>query len=38
MKRRKVNPRKDKKIFSNTARKTKDINIKPHVMRGGIRL
>lgn len=38
MKRKKVNPRKDKKIFTNTAKKTKDINIRPTVMRGGIRL
>lgn len=37
-KRKKVNARKDKKIFTNTAKKTKNINIVPHVMRGGIRL
>lgn len=38
MKRKKVNPRKDKKIFTNTAAKSKKINIKPITMRGGIRL
>lgn len=37
-KRMRVKPRKDKKIFTNTAKKTKNINIVPHVMRGGIRL
>lgn len=37
-KRKKVNPSKDKKVFTNTAKKTKNINIAPHVMRGGIRL
>lgn len=33
-----VNPALDKKIFRNTARKTKLINISPKPMRGGIRL
>jgi len=37
-KRHETNPSKDKKIFANTARKTKKINIAPDVMRGGIRL
>lgn len=30
--------KKDKKVFKHTAMKTKDINVKPRVMRGGIRL
>lgn len=39
MKRRKVNPIKDKKVFNNTADKTKRINVStPYVMRGGTRL
>lgn len=29
---------KDKKVFQNTADKTKKINVKPSIMRGGIRL
>lgn len=37
-KRIKMKPRKDQKIFSNTAKKTKAININPKPMRGGIRL
>lgn len=37
-KRRDVNPRADKYFFARTATKTKDINVKPKVMRGGIRL
>lgn len=36
--RMKVKPRKDKKIFSSTANKTKKINISPKIQRGGIRL
>lgn len=28
----------DQKVFTHTARKTKDINVKPIPMRGGIRL
>lgn len=38
MKRSKVRKSKDKKIYSNTADKTKRINIAPTVMRGGTRL
>lgn len=38
MKREKVKPKKDKKIFSRTAAKTKKINITPGQWRGGIRL
>lgn len=38
MKRKAMNPRKDKKIFCRTAVKTKKINLAPRVMRGGIRL
>ena len=38
MKRRPMKPRKDKKIFSRTAVKSKKINLAPRVMRGGIRL
>ena len=36
--RRRMNKRKDRKIFRQTADKTKLVNIKPCVMRGGIRL
>lgn len=28
----------DQKKFSRTAKKTKDINVRPKIMRGGIRL
>lgn len=38
MKRYPVKVRKDKRIFSRTANKTKKINVRPSVMRGGIRL
>lgn len=38
MKRSRMHKRKDKKIFSHTANKTKKINLTPKVMRGGIRL
>lgn len=38
MKRKRVNKRRDKRIFSKTANKTKKINVEPKVMRGGIRL
>lgn len=37
MKRFKVNPRKDKKKFTNTAVKTKAINLPKKAYRGGIR-
>lgn len=33
-----VNPKKDKKVFTTTAKKTKKININPRTTRGGIRL
>lgn len=36
--RSRVSKRRDKKIFSRTAGKTKKINIAPNIMRGGIRL
>lgn len=32
-----VKPKTDKKIFTNTAKKTKAVNIKPKNSRGGIR-
>ena len=38
MKRIARKPKADKRAFARTASKTKDINIKPRVMRGGIRL
>lgn len=38
MKRKRMKRRKDKKVFSRTAAKTKDINVKPSEWRGGIRL
>lgn len=37
-KRTPVRTGKDKKVFSNTADKTKRINIAPTIMRGGTRL
>lgn len=36
--RKKRQPKADKKAFARTASKTKDINVKPKIMRGGIRL
>lgn len=36
--RKKMKIRKDKKVFKNTADKSKKINIAPKIMRGGIRL
>lgn len=36
--RKPTKPRKDHKIFTNTAKKTKKINVSPKVSRGGIRL
>lgn len=33
-----TNKKKDHKIFKRTAAKTKSINIKPRIMRGGIRM
>ena len=36
--RMKVKPKIDKKIFTNTAKKTKKINTNPRTTRGGIRL
>ena len=33
-----VNPKKDKRGFTNTAKKTKKINVNPKPSRGGIRL
>lgn len=36
--RKTVKPKVDKKIFTNTAKKTKKININPKPSRGGIRL
>ncbi len=38
MARKRVNKRKDKRIFQKTANKTKAINVNPKIMRGGIRL
>lgn len=35
--RMKVKPKIDKKIFTNTAKKTKTVNVKPKNSRGGIR-
>lgn len=36
--RKKRNPRADRRAFARTAVKTKDINVRPMNMRGGIRL
>lgn len=33
-----TNKKKDREIFRRTAAKTKNINIKPRIMRGGIRM
>lgn len=33
-----VNRKKDKRVFTNTAKKTKKINVNPKPSRGGIRL
>lgn len=38
MKRKARKPKADKRAFARTAMKSKDINLKPRVMRGGIRL
>lgn len=38
MRRRRMRRRKDKRVFSRTAGKTKQINVKPGEWRGGIRL
>lgn len=37
-KRTKLRHKVDSKVFTQTAEKTKDINIKPTIMRGGTRL
>lgn len=37
-KRQKMKPRKDKKIYTQTANHVKKINVKPKLSRGGIRL
>lgn len=31
-------PSRDKALFARTAAKTKDINVRPKILRGGIRL
>lgn len=36
--RKRTSSRTDKKVFRETASKTKKINISPRIMRGGIRL
>lgn len=36
--RKRMRPKKDKKVFRQTAAKSKKININPTVFRGGIRL
>lgn len=36
--RKRMNPRKDNKVFRRTAAKSKKININPTIFRGGIRL
>lgn len=36
--RRKPMPRRDKRYFTRTARKSKKINVNPVIYRGGIRL
>lgn len=36
--RNKTKPSTDKKVYKQTAQKTKKINVKPTIQRGGIRL
>lgn len=36
--RKDVNPKSDMKYFTNTAKRHRDINLRPLSMRGGIRL
>lgn len=38
MRRKRMRGRRDRKIFSRTAKGAKKINLAPRVMRGGIRL
>lgn len=38
MSRHPANSRGDRRAFSNTAKRTRLINVKPRLMRGGIRL
>lgn len=38
MKRKSMKPRKDKRVYTQTANSVKKINIKPKLSRGGIRL
>lgn len=38
MKRKGTRPKKDRKVFTQTAQGTKKINVAPKVSRGGIRL
>ncbi len=35
--RMKVNPKTDRKVFTNTAKRTKRVNVNPKNARGGIR-
>lgn len=37
-KRQATKPKKDKAVFTNTAKKIKKINVAPKIARGGIRL
>lgn len=37
-KRRSMKPKKDKRVFTQTANSVKKINVKPKLARGGIRL
>ncbi|WGL31248.1 DNA binding protein [Dipodfec virus UOA04_Rod_843] len=38
MSRKRMPPRKDKRVFTRTAQRSKKININPTIYRGGIRL
>lgn len=38
MKRKAMKPKKDKKVYTQTANTVKKINVKPKLSRGGIRL
>lgn len=36
--RKRMKPRKDRRVFGRTAKKSKKINVNPTIFRGGIRL
>lgn len=38
MRRKSMKPKKDKKVYTQTANKVKKVNVAPRISRGGIRL